>query len=106
MVKKQTESAAADSPPFTPIKNLNPLLTRRDMLGIAGMAGLAAITGSTDGAVAKNAPKRPRIACLVSYWGATRSHADWIITKLLDGYWWQGAHMPFYKKAYATELSK
>ena len=38
--------------------------------------------------------KRPRIACLVSYWGATRSHADWIVTKLLDGYWWQGAHTP------------
>ncbi|MES2875618.1 MAG: hypothetical protein V4708_17975 [Bacteroidota bacterium] len=35
---------------------------------------------------------RPRIACLVSYWAFTRSHADWIICKLLDGYWWQGAH--------------
>lgn len=41
-----------------------------------------------------NAPAqaRPRIACVVSYWAATRSHADWIIVKLLDGYWWHGAH--------------
>ena len=38
--------------------------------------------------------ERPRIACLVSYWAFTRSHADWIICKLLDGYWWQGAHTP------------
>ncbi|SKB30134.1 hypothetical protein [Daejeonella lutea] len=35
---------------------------------------------------------KPRIACVVSYWAATRSHADWIIVKLLDGYWWQGTH--------------
>ena len=40
------------------------------------------------------AQSRPRIACLASYWGATNSHADWIITKLIDGYWWQGAHTP------------
>ena len=37
---------------------------------------------------------RPRIACLVTYWGATRSHADWIINKLIDGYWWQEAYTP------------
>ncbi len=64
------------------------------MLGVAGLAGLAAITGSAAAAVPKSAPAKPRIACLVTYWGATRSHADWIITKLLDGYWWQGAHTP------------
>ena len=38
------------------------------------------------------AQSRPRIACLASFWGATSSHADWIITKLIDGYWWQSAH--------------
>lgn len=72
----------------------NPLFTRREMLGITGMAGLAALVGTAKGAVPQAAQQRPRIACLVSYWAATRSHADWIITKLLDGYWWQGAHTP------------
>ena len=38
--------------------------------------------------------KRPRIACIVTYWAAPSSHADWIITKLIDGYWWKGAHTP------------
>jgi hypothetical protein len=72
----------------------NLLLTRREMLGIAGMAGLASLTGLAAGAEPQPAQKRPRIACLVTYWGATRSHADWIICKLMDGYWWQGAHTP------------
>lgn len=31
---------------------------------------------------------------LLPYGAAPRSHADWIITKLLDGYWWKGAHTP------------
>lgn len=70
------------------------LLTRRAMLGMAGMAGLAALTCSVPNAVAQAAPKRPRIACLVSYWGLPTSHADWIINKLLDGYWWRGAYTP------------
>lgn len=35
---------------------------------------------------------RPRIAVLVTFWGATSSHADWIVTKLIDGYWWDGAY--------------
>jgi hypothetical protein len=64
------------------------------MLGTTAMTGVAALAGIVPGVEAQVAPKRPRIACLVSYWGATRSHADWIVTKLLDGYWWQGAHMP------------
>ena len=72
----------------------NPLLTRREMLGITGMAGLAALTGIAAGTVTQTAQKRPRIACLVSFWGAPGSHADWIIAKLMDGYWWQGAHTP------------
>ncbi|NMC39401.1 MAG: hypothetical protein GYA41_13860 [Bacteroidales bacterium] len=72
----------------------NPLLTRRKMLGITGMAGLAALTGIVAGAHTQAAQKRPRIACLVTFWGAPGSHADWIIAKLMDGYWWQGAHTP------------
>lgn len=39
-------------------------------------------------------PPRPRIAVLVSFWGAPSSHADWIVTKLIDGYWWESAHTP------------
>ena len=69
-------------------------LTRRDLLAASGLAGLAAMTGTTPRAAAQTLPRRPRIACLVSFWGATRSHADWIVTKLIDGYWWQGAHTP------------
>lgn len=42
----------------------------------------------------RSAQARPRIACLVSYWAFTRSHADWIICKLLDGYWWNSSHNP------------
>ncbi|MBM3765674.1 MAG: hypothetical protein FJW32_09800 [Acidobacteria bacterium] len=58
------------------------LLTRREAFGIAG-------------GVASFAQERwPRIACIVTYWAAPGSHADWIITKLLDGYWWKGAHTP------------
>ena len=93
MAKKQTEIAitAPDSFPITEIIESNPLFTRRQMLGITG---LAALTGIATGAIAQTAQKRPRIACLVTYWAAPRSHADWIITKLLDGYWWQGAHTP------------
>ncbi|MBK9391998.1 MAG: hypothetical protein IPN68_18090 [Bacteroidetes bacterium] len=64
------------------------------MIGITGIAGLAALTGIAAGAVPQTEQKRPRIACLVTYWAAPGSHADWIITKLLDGYWWQGAHTP------------
>jgi hypothetical protein len=96
MANKQTETAATakDSLPNTEMIESHPLFTRRQMLGMTGMAGLAALTGIASGAVAQTTQKRPRIACLVSYWAATRSHADWIVTKLLDGYWWQGAHTP------------
>ena len=64
------------------------------MLGMAGMAGMAVLTGAAPDAVAQTAQKRPRIACLISYWGLPTSHADWIVNKLLDGYWWHGAHTP------------
>ncbi|MEJ7911585.1 MAG: hypothetical protein WKF70_00420 [Chitinophagaceae bacterium] len=96
MAKKQTEIASEAANSLTINENMesNLLFTRRQMLGITGMAGLAALTGSAPGAVAQITQKRPRIACLVTYWAATNSHADWIITKLLDGYWWQGAHTP------------
>ncbi len=96
MAKKQTEIAAraAYSFPVTEIMESNARFTRREMLGITGMAGLSALVGTTASAVPRIAEKRTRIACVVTYWGATSSHADWIITKLLDGYWWQGAHTP------------
>ena len=70
----------------------NLLFTRREMLEMSGKVALAGITA---GSVSLGAEKRPRIACLVSYWAATRSHADWIVTKLLDGYWWQGGPHSF-----------
>lgn len=75
--------------PETAHSNLN--ISRRRMLEVTGIAGLAALSGISFDSFAQT-QQRPRIACLVSYWGATRSHADWIIAKLLDGYWWEGAH--------------
>jgi hypothetical protein len=71
------------------VSNLLP--TRREILGMSGEAALAGIAA---GAVSHAAEGRPRIACVVTYWAAPGSHADWIITKLLDGYWWKGAHTP------------
>ncbi|NND06167.1 MAG: hypothetical protein HKN87_07295 [Saprospiraceae bacterium] len=62
------------------------------MLGITSMAGLAAFVGISSDAVGRTQQNRPRIAVLASYWAATRSHADWLVTKLIDGYWWQGAY--------------
>ena len=96
MKKRLIEMAAraADSFPITETMESNSLFTRREMLGMAGMAGLTALTGIVPDAVAQTAPRRPRIACLVSYWGLPTSHADWIVNKLLDGYWWQGAPTP------------
>ena len=57
----------------------------------AQLAGLASGTG---GQTHDQQHARPRIAVLVSFWGATSSHADWIATKLIDGYWWDGAYTP------------
>src|SRR5215469_10461058 len=70
----------------------NPLVTRREVVGIASMAGLTSLAGSAADAAPQTQQRRPRIACCVSFWGAPGSHADWIICKLMDGYWWQGAH--------------
>ena len=96
MAKKQAGIApgSTDSTARNDLKSSKSLITRREMLGITGMAGMAALTGIAAGSVPSTQEKRPRIACLVTYWAATRSHADWIITKLLDGYWWHGAHTP------------
>ena len=79
--------------PITEIMEAPLNYTRREMLGITGVAGFAALTDIAAGTVPQTAA-RPRVACLVSYWGAPSSHADWIINKLIDGYWWQGAHTP------------
>lgn len=96
MKNKQIEITAGtvDPSPVTETMESNAIFTRREMLGMTGMASLAALTGIAPDAMAQTAPKRPRIACLVSYWGLPTSHADWIINKLLDGYWWKGVHTP------------
>ena len=60
----------------------NALFSRREILG----AGIAA------GAVSQAQEKRPRIACVVTYWAAPGSHADWTNTKLLDC--WLGGRAP------------
>ena len=93
MKKKQPEitTRVADSWLTTEIIKPNLLFTRREMLGLAGVAGLTALMGVP---VPQQTQKKPRIACLTTYWAAPRSHADWILTKLLDGYWWQGAYTP------------
>src|SRR6476620_1422544 len=94
----KTHTDNTDSCPINHIMESHPLFTRREMLGAAGMAGLAALggsaplAGSVAGAVQQGTQARPRIACIVTFWGAPGSHADWIVAKLMDGYWWQGAH--------------
>jgi len=81
-------ASVASSSPIAETMEPNSLFTRREMLGLTAMAGMAAITGIAPEAAAQTAQKRPRIACLVSYWGLPTSHADWIVNKLIDGYWW------------------
>jgi hypothetical protein len=94
MGKNKTESSQDSSGNFSmnKILDVNPIFTRRQMLGITGMAGVTVLTSSTS--FSQTAQNRPRIAVLVSYWGATRSHADWIVNKLIDGYWWDGEYAP------------
>ena len=75
-----------------PLKN--PPVTRREMLRTTGMAGLTGFAGSAASALPQTPQARPRIACCVTFWGAPNSHADWMLCKLMDGYWWQGAHTP------------
>src|SRR6476661_3803548 len=94
MAKKSTEIAAnaADSLPINEIIDSNPVFTRREMLGIAGVTGVTALTGNVANALPKTMQARPRLAVLTTFWGAPGSHVDWIADKLMDGYWWQGAH--------------
>jgi len=94
---KQVEIAAGaeDLSLITESMESGSLLNRREMLGLTGLAGMAALTaGMVPEAVAQVTPRRPRIACCVSYWGFPTSHADWIVNKLIDGYWFEGAHHP------------
>ena len=84
----------ADRSPITEATESTTLFSRREMLGVTGMAGLAALTGVAPRLTAQAGQKKPRIACLVSYWGLPTSHADWIVNKLIDGYWWKGAATP------------
>jgi hypothetical protein len=92
-IQREIKSKTTSLFPINEIIESNPIFSRRKMLGITGMAGLAALTGISTDAVANTQQRKPRIAVLVTFWGATRSHADWIVTKLIDGYWWQGAHV-------------
>ncbi len=71
-----------------PTKSSPLAITRRELLGTTGLAAWTGLAGSADA----QQPVRPRIAVCVSFWGGPGSHADWIICKLMDGYWWQGAH--------------
>ncbi|WP_276360033.1 hypothetical protein [Daejeonella sp. H1SJ63] len=95
MSKKKTEMIVgeADSFPINEIIESNPSFTRREMLGIGGIAGLTALTGFSTDALGRTQQRKPRVAVLATYWAATRSHADWLVNKLIDGYWWQGAHL-------------
>ena len=94
MAKKPSEiiCRTTDSFPIAEIIESNPTFSRRQMLSVSGMAGLTALAGSATAAFPQSQQSRPRIAVLVSYWAFTRSHADWIVNKLIDGYWWDGAH--------------
>jgi hypothetical protein len=96
MTKKQDEAAAgaADSFPIKEIIDSNPRFTRRELLAMAGVVSLTSLTGNVAAAFPRTQQARPRIAVLASYWGATRSHADWIVNKLIDGYWWNGTYTP------------
>ena len=94
MSKKEVEiiNTTTSSLNTNEISESKHFITRREMLAIAGVAGLSALVGIPISSKAEQSESGPRIAVLVSYWGATRSHADWIVTKLIDGYWWQGAY--------------
>ena len=83
-----------DSFPINEIIESNPIFSRGEILEIGGIGGLAALTGISSDAVGQTQETKPRIAVLATFWGATRSHADWLVNKLIDGYWWQGAYHP------------
>lgn len=83
-----------DSFPIKEIIDNNPQFSRRQILAISGIASISALSSPTFAKLKSSQGKRPRIAVLVSYWAATRSHADWIVTKLIDGYWWNSEYTP------------
>jgi hypothetical protein len=91
---KKIASMEPDSFPINEIIESNPIFSRREMLGIGGIAGLTALTSISSNAVGQTQERKPRIAVLATFWGATRSHADWLVNKLIDGYWWRGAYHP------------
>jgi hypothetical protein len=64
MAEKQ--SARADSAPTDGMLEPRALLTRRELLGVAGLAGVTALAGRASAAVPQDVPGRPRIACLAS----------------------------------------
>lgn len=80
--------------PFNEIIESNPGISRREMLGLTGLAGFTALTGISQDLVGNTRQNKPRIAVLATYWGGTNSHADWLVNKLIDGYWWKGAYTP------------
>jgi hypothetical protein len=75
MKKKQIEIAAraADSSPVTETMESHSLFTRREMLGITGMAGLAALTGIAPDAV-RRLRKDALVSPALSAIGASRLH--------------------------------
>lgn len=92
-MKTRPHQAAGDGENCTsPNPNSKLEISRRQMLGMTSLAGIGTLVGFTPAAFGQSGTRKPRIACLTTYWAAPRSHADWIFTKLLDGYWWQGAH--------------
>ena len=94
MAKKpnKIESRETESLPINKIIESNPIFIRRQMLGVGSLAGLAALTDIAPDANARTPQKRPRIAFLTTFWDPPKTHADAISTKLIDGYWWEGAH--------------
>lgn len=96
MSKKQDQRTAGEADPFriSEIIESNPKFTRREMLGVTGMASLVALSGISTESFGQSMQARPKIAVIATFWGATRSHADWLVNKLIDGYWWQGAYVP------------
>ncbi|SHM87365.1 hypothetical protein SAMN04488057_104173 [Cyclobacterium lianum] len=68
MAKKQSENTANTEhlSALTNFSQTNRALTRREMLGITGMVGLATLTGITSGTVAQTVEKPP----LSPFWSA------------------------------------
>lgn len=74
-----------------------PLLTRRELLTVPGLTMLAGLAERASAEPVPDSPatpeKRPRVACVITEY-RDKSHADWIVQKLLDGYWYNSRHTP------------